>query len=56
MTGEAGCSFPLLADRETMALVSAAGAVEWLCAPRMDSPSPFTAILRRGAPGLRPGV
>lgn len=27
MTGEAGCSFPLLADRETMALVSAAGVV-----------------------------
>ena len=41
--------YALLADGETTALVSSCGAVEWLCAPRMDSPSVFGAILDRDA-------
>lgn len=41
--------YALLADGETTALVSSRGAVEWLCAPRMDSPSMFGAILDRDA-------
>jgi GH15 family glucan-1,4-alpha-glucosidase len=50
-----GSAFPpiadyaFLSDCETCALVSPSGNVEWLCLPRMDSPSVFGAILDRGA-------
>ena len=45
----------LLSDGESSALVSSAGAVEWLCAPRMDSPSVFSAVLDRHAGAFRAG-
>ncbi len=56
-----GRSFPpigeygFLSDCETTALVAASGNVEWLCLPRMDSPSVFGAILDRDAGGFRFG-
>jgi Domain of unknown function (DUF5911) len=36
-----------LSDCEVSALVAASGNVEWMCLPRMDSPSVFAAILDR---------
>src|SRR3954451_61949 len=47
--------FGYLSDCETTALVAPNGNVEWLCAPRMDSPSVFAAILDRDAGGFRLG-
>ncbi len=41
--------YGFLSDGETTALVSPGGAVEWMCLPRMDSPSVFGAILGRHA-------
>jgi GH15 family glucan-1,4-alpha-glucosidase len=41
--------YGFLSDCETTALVAPNGAVEWLCLPRMDSPSVFGAILDRDA-------
>ncbi len=35
----------LLSDRHSAALVSSGGSVDWLCMPRFDSPSIFSAIL-----------
>ena len=47
----ADCGF--LSDCETTALVAPNGAVEWLCLPRMDSPSVFGAVLDRDAGTFR---
>ena len=43
--------YGFLSDCETTALVAPSGNVEWLCLPRMDSPSVFGAILDRHAGG-----
>ncbi|MGH9126033.1 MAG: glycoside hydrolase family 15 protein [Acidimicrobiales bacterium] len=54
-------SFPLignyafLSDCETQALVAPSGNVEWMCLPRVDSPSVFGAILDRDAGYFRIG-
>jgi GH15 family glucan-1,4-alpha-glucosidase len=48
-------SFPLIADYaflsdcEVTALIAPNGGVEWMCVPRLDSPSVFGAILDRSA-------
>jgi GH15 family glucan-1,4-alpha-glucosidase len=45
--------YGFLSDGETTALVSPAGNVEWMCLPRMDSPSVFGAMLGRHAGNFR---
>ncbi|MEU8380541.1 glycoside hydrolase family 15 protein [Streptosporangium sp. NPDC048865] len=47
--------YGFLSDCEVTALVAPSGNVEWLCLPRMDSPSVFAAVLDRGAGGFRLG-
>src|ERR1700730_2906461 len=47
--------YAFLSDCETTALIAPNGNVEWLCLPRMDSPSVFAAILDRDAGGFRFG-
>jgi GH15 family glucan-1,4-alpha-glucosidase len=47
--------YAFLSDCETSALIAPNGNVEWLCLPRMDSPSVFAAILDRDAGGFRVG-
>src|SRR5437870_9935721 len=47
--------YGFLSDCEASALVAPSGNVEWMCLPRMDSPSVFGAILDRGAGGFRFG-
>ena len=47
--------YGFLSDCHTAALVAPNGAVEWLCLPRFDSPSVFSAILDRSAGSFRLG-
>ena len=47
--------YGFLSDCETTALVAPSGNVEWLCVPRVDSPSVFAAILDRDAGRFRFG-
>ncbi len=45
--------YGFLSDGETTALISPGGSVDWMCLPRMDSPSVFGAILGRHAGTFR---
>ena len=45
--------YAFLSDCETSALVAPNGNVEWMCLPRMDSPSVFGAMLDRSAGSFR---
>jgi GH15 family glucan-1,4-alpha-glucosidase len=47
--------YAFLSDCETVALVAPSGNVEWMCLPRMDSPSVFGAMLDRDSGGFRLG-
>ncbi|MGH8960641.1 MAG: glycoside hydrolase family 15 protein [Jatrophihabitantaceae bacterium] len=45
--------YAFLSDGETTALVSPGGSVDWMCLPRMDSPSVFGAMLGSHAGSFR---
>src|ERR1700704_632539 len=47
--------YGFLSDCESTALVAPSGNVEWMCVPRMNSPSVFAAILDRDAGKFRLG-
>lgn len=47
--------FGFLSDCETNALVAPSGNIEWMCLPRMDSPSVFGSLLDRDAGYFRVG-
>jgi GH15 family glucan-1,4-alpha-glucosidase len=47
--------YAFLSDCENQALVAPSGNVEWLCLPRLDSPSVFGAVLDRDAGMFRIG-
>ncbi len=62
MTPEAGAvhfpaigSYGFLSDCHTSALIAPNGSIEWLCAPRFDSPSIFGSLLDRTAGHFRFG-
>ena len=48
-------SYAFLSDCHTNCLIAPSGAVEWMCLPRPDSPSIFTALLDRSAGAFRIG-
>ena len=48
-------NYGFLSDCHTTALVAPGGAVEWMCLPRLDSPSVFAAMLDRDAGSFRLG-
>jgi len=48
-------NYGFLSDCHTTALVAPNGAVEWMCLPRLDSPSVFGSILDRDAGSFRLG-
>ena len=45
--------YGFLSDGEVTALVAPGGSVDWMCLPRMDSPSVFGSILGRHAGTFR---
>ncbi|MGA2926404.1 MAG: glycoside hydrolase family 15 protein, partial [Solirubrobacteraceae bacterium] len=45
--------YAFLSDCETVALIAPNGNVEWMCVPRMDSPSVFASVLHRDAGSFR---
>jgi GH15 family glucan-1,4-alpha-glucosidase len=47
--------YAFLSDCESMALIAPSGNVEWMCLPRVDSPSVFASILDRDGGGFRLG-
>ena len=47
--------YAFLSDCQVTALIAPSGNVEWMCLPRMDSPSLFGSILDRDAGGFRLG-
>jgi alpha,alpha-trehalase len=47
--------YGFLSDCETVVLVAPGGTVEWMCLPRVDSPSVFGAMLDRDAGSFRLG-
>jgi alpha,alpha-trehalase len=48
-------NYGFLSDCHTTALVAPSGAIEWMCLPRLDSPSVFSALLDRDAGSFRLG-
>src|SRR4051812_45510866 len=48
--------YAFLSDCEVNALVAPNGNIEWLCVPRHDAPSVFSAMLDRDAGGFRVGA
>jgi GH15 family glucan-1,4-alpha-glucosidase len=47
--------YAFISDCQVTALIAPSGNVEWMCLPRMDSPSVFGAMLDRDAGGFRLG-
>jgi GH15 family glucan-1,4-alpha-glucosidase len=47
--------YAFLSDCEVNCLIAPSGAVEWMCLPRPDAPSVFSALLDRGAGTFRLG-